>query len=99
MPHLTARGRLKIYLGYAPGVGKTYQMLEDARALKARGVEVVVGFVDAHDRSDIRQQLNGLDSIPLIAVAHRGGATEEVDVDAIVKSSPRVCVIDELAHS
>src|SRR5215475_15051755 len=73
MTHLTGGGRLKIYLGYAPGVGKTYQMLEDARALKTRGVEVVVGFVDAHDRSDIRQQLNGLESIPLVAVAHRGG--------------------------
>jgi len=99
MTHLTTRGRLKIYLGYAPGVGKTYQMLEDARALKARGVEVVVGFVDPHDRSDIRQQLNGLESVPLAAVTHRGGTTEEVDVDAILKSSPRVCVIDELAHS
>ncbi|HVO63267.1 MAG TPA: magnesium transporter [Terriglobales bacterium] len=99
MTHLNARGRLKIYLGYAPGVGKTYQMLEDARDLKARGVDLVVGFVDPHGRADIRQQLDGLQAIPLVHMTHRVGSSEELDVDAILKWGPRACVVDELAHS
>ena len=99
MSHLTAGGRLKIYLGYAPGVGKTYQMLEDARQLKANGADLVVGFVDAHGRNDIRDRLNGLPSIPLARVTHRIGTSEELDVEAVLRWSPRVCVVDELAHS
>jgi magnesium transporter len=99
MTHLTAGGHLKIYLGYAPGVGKTYQMLEDACALKARGVDIVVGFVDPHGRNDVRDKLSGLRTIPLLRVSHRGGVAEELDVDAILKWGPRVCVVDELAHS
>ena len=65
MTHLTVGGHLKIYLGYAPGVGKTYQMLEDARALKARGVDLVIGFVESHGRNDIRDRLEGLQTVPL----------------------------------
>ena len=99
MNHLTAHGRLKIYLGYAPGVGKTYQMLEDARELKARGVDLVIGVADPRGRNDIRHQLEALQTIPLLAITHRGGTSEELDVDAILKRSPRVCVVDELAHS
>jgi magnesium transporter len=99
MTHLTSGGHLKIYLGYAPGVGKTYQMLEDACALKARGVDVVVGFVDPHGRNDIRDKLSGLRTIPLLRVSHRGGVADELDVEVILKWSPRVCVVDELAHS
>jgi magnesium transporter len=92
-------GHLKIYLGYAPGVGKTYQMLEDARALAARGVDLVVGFVEAHGRNDIRDGLEGLKTVPLKRIVHRGGTAEELDVDAVLRWSPRVCVVDELAHS
>src|SRR5215475_10000789 len=99
MTHLTTGGHLKIYLGYAPGVGKTYQMLEDGCALKARGVDVVVGFVDQHGRNDIRDKLSGLRTIPLLRVSHRGGVSDELDVEAILKWSPRVCIVDELAHS
>ncbi|MBZ5596836.1 MAG: magnesium transporter [Acidobacteriia bacterium] len=99
MTHLTADGHLKIYLGYAPGVGKTYQMLEDARAVKARGVNLVVGVVDPHGRNDIRELLNGLQTIPLMRITHRSGTTEELDVEAVLKWGPRVCVVDELAHS
>src|ERR1700730_4224554 len=99
MTHLTVRGHLKIYLGYAPGVGKTYQMLEDARGLKARGVDLVIGFVESHGRNDIRKQLEGSKTVPLMRVVHRGGTAEELDVDAILRWSPRVCVVDELAHS
>jgi len=99
MTHLSAGGHLKIYLGYAPGVGKTYQMLEDARALRARGVDLVVGCVEAHGRSDIRERIEGLKAVPLKRVVHRGGSAEELDVDAILGLNPRVCVVDELAHS
>jgi magnesium transporter len=99
MTHLTTEGHLKIYLGYAPGVGKTYQMLEDARGMKARGVDVVVGFVESHGRNDIRDQLEGLKTIPRTRVVHRGGAAEELDVEAVLRWSPPVCVVDELAHS
>jgi magnesium transporter len=99
MTHVTTGGHLKIYLGYAPGVGKTYQMLEDARELKARGVDLVIGWVEAHGRNDIRERLEGLKTVPLKRVVHRGGTAEELDVDAILRWSPRVCVVDELAHS
>ena len=99
MTHLTLGGHLKIYLGYAPGVGKTYQMLEDARGLKARGADLVIGCVEAHGRNDIRDLLDGLETVPPKRVAHRGGNTEELDVDAVLRRSPRVCVVDELAHS
>ncbi len=99
MTHLTVGGHLKIYLGYAPGVGKTYQMLEDAREVKARGADLVVGWVEAHGRNDIRGRLDGFETVPPKRVAHRGGNSEELDVDAVLRRSPRVCVVDELAHS
>jgi len=99
MTHLTVGGHLKIYLGYAPGVGKTYQMLEEARDLKAHGADLVVGFVESHGRADIRDQLDGLETIPLRRIVHRGGASDEPDVDAVLRRNPRVCVVDELAHS
>jgi magnesium transporter len=99
MTHLTVGGHLKIYLGYAPGVGKTYQMLEDARELNARGADLVIGCVDSHGRTDIRERLEGLETIPLKRVVNRGGTAEELDVDAVLRRSPRVCVVDELAHS
>ncbi len=99
MTHLTVGGHLKIYLGYAPGVGKTYQMLEDARALTARGIDLVIGFVDSHQRNDIRERMDGLKAVPLTRVVHRGSTAEELDVDAVLRWSPRVCVVDELAHS
>src|SRR5262252_6088666 len=99
MTESTAGGHLKIYLGYAPGVGKTYQMLEDARTLKSSGLDVVVGCVEAHGRSDILDRLENLPQIPLARIVHRGASADELDVEAILKRKPRVCVVDELAHS
>jgi magnesium transporter len=99
MTHINVGGRLKIYLGYAPGVGKTYQMLEDARELRTRGVDLVIGFVESHGRNDIRDRLEGLQTIPLRRTIHRGGTSEELDVDVVLQRRPRVCVVDELAHS
>ncbi len=99
MTHITMGGHLKIYLGYAPGVGKTYQMLEDARELKARGTDVVIGLAEPHGRSDLRGLIDDLETVPLRRVAQRGGVTEELDVDAVLRRKPQVCVVDELAHS
>jgi len=99
MTHQTVGGRLKVYLGYAPGVGKTYQMLDDAREMKARGVKLVVGLAEPHGRSDIRDRLEGLSAVPLKPAVGRAGTTEELDVDAILQLSPEICVVDELAHS
>ena len=99
MSHQTRRGYLKIYFGYAPGVGKTYQMLQEARELNARGVDVFIGFLEPHGHEDIIKEMEGLERVPLMRVAHRSGATEEMDVDAILRRGPRTCVVDELAHS
>jgi magnesium transporter len=99
MTHLTVGGHLKIYLGYAPGVGKTYRMLEDARELKVRGVDVVIGYVETHGRNSVAGLLDGLKTVPRKRIVHRGGTADELDVDAILQESPRVCVVDELAHS
>ena len=99
MAELPGRARLKIYFGYAAGVGKTYQMLEDARALKARGVDVVIGFLAPRARPDIVSGAEGLETIPPAPVACRGGIVEEMDVGGILRRRPQACVVDELAHS
>jgi len=93
------QGQLKIYFGYAAGVGKTYQMLEDARGSKARGVDIVVGYLELHGRKDISAASEGLELIPRKQVPHRGGTAEEMDVAAILRRAPEACIVDELAHS
>ncbi|MCY0864819.1 MAG: universal stress protein [Sulfobacillus sp.] len=92
-------GQLKIFLGMAPGVGKTYTMLREARLLKARGVDVVVGYVDTHERPDTARQLDGLEVVERLAVEWQGRVFEEVNLEAILARRPDVVVIDELAHS
>ena len=99
MAEQTGRGRLKIYFGYAAGVGKTYQMLEETRALKAQGVDVVIGFLAARGRPDIVSNAQGLESIPPASVASRSGPMEEMDVEGILRRHPQACAVDELAHS
>ena len=93
------RARLRIYIGAAPGVGKTYSMLEDAHALRARGVDVVVGLVETYGRADTEAQLGDLEVIPRRKIEYRGVELEEMDVDAIVARKPQLCVVDELAHT
>ena len=93
------RARLRIYIGAAPGVGKTYAMLQEAHALRARGLDVVVGFVETYGRPDTEAQLTGLEVIPRRAVEYRGTRLEEMDVDVIVMRRPQVCLVDELAHT
>jgi two-component system sensor histidine kinase KdpD len=93
------RARLRIYIGAAPGVGKTYEMLQEAHALRARGLDVVVGFVETYGRRDTEAQLGDLEVIPRRKVEYRGVTLEEMDVDAIIRRRPDVCVVDELAHT
>ncbi len=93
------RGSLKIFLGYAPGVGKTYTMLNEARVLKKRGEDVVVGIVETHGRIETEELLKGLEVIPRRRVEYQGIVLEELDVDAILKRRPAVVLVDELAHT
>ena len=93
------RGRLKIYVGHAAGVGKTYQMLEDAHALRKRGVDVVVGFVETHGRTETAEKVEGLPLIPRRRVSYKGRDLEEMDLPAILARKPEIVVVDELAHT
>jgi two-component system sensor histidine kinase KdpD len=93
------RARLRVYIGAAPGVGKTYGMLRDAVALRARGTDVVVGFVETYGRAETEAQLAGLEVIPRRRIPYRGVELEEMDLDAILARKPQVCVVDELAHT
>jgi two-component system sensor histidine kinase KdpD len=95
----SARGRLKIYLGYGPGVGKTYQMLQEGHRLKADGIDVVVGIVETHGRAETQKLVEGLDVIPRRKMEYRGITIEEMDVDAILARKPQVVLVDELAHT
>jgi two-component system sensor histidine kinase KdpD len=93
------RGELRIYLGAAPGVGKTYAMLGEAHRRAERGTDVVVGYVETYGRPRTEQMLTGLEIIPRRTVPYRGGAFGEMDLDALLARRPQVAVVDELAHS
>ena len=91
--------RLRIYIGAAPGVGKSYAMLREAHALKARGVDVVIGLIETYGRTETEAQVRDLEIVPRRRIEYRGTVLEEMDVDAIVARRPQVCVVDELAHT
>jgi two-component system, OmpR family, sensor histidine kinase KdpD len=93
------RGRLKLYLGFAAGVGKTYRMLEEAHTLALRGVDAVVAAVDTHGRDETSALLDGLELVPRRRVEHRGLAVEEMDLDAVLARRPQVAIVDEVAHT
>lgn len=93
------RGRLKVYLGYGPGVGKTYRMLQEAQALRRQGVDVVVGHVEDHGRTETQALADGLEVVPLREEAYRGVPLREMDLDAVLARAPAVAVVDELAHT
>jgi two-component system sensor histidine kinase KdpD len=93
------RARLRVYIGAAPGVGKTYAMLQEAHALKTRGVDVVAGIVETYGRVDTDAQVRDLESVPRRRIDYRGTTLEEMDVDAIIARHPQVCLVDELAHT
>src|SRR5258706_3482037 len=93
------RAGLRIYIGAAPGVGKTYAMLREAIALRERGMDVVVGLVETYGRADTDAQLQDLEVIPRASVDYRGARMQEMDVDAILARKPQMVVMDELAHT
>ncbi|KQR18938.1 histidine kinase [Agreia sp. Leaf335] len=93
------RGRLRVLLGAAPGVGKTYTMLEEGTRLAAEGRDVVVAVVETHGRSATARMLGGLEVVPRLAVTHRGVTLSEMDLDAVLERHPNVALVDELAHS
>ena len=93
------RGKLKVYLGYCAGVGKTYQMLLEGHRLKSDGVDVVVGFVETHGREDTAKLVEGLEVIRRIHQEYRGVVLEEMDVNEVLTRKPEVVLIDELAHT
>jgi two-component system sensor histidine kinase KdpD len=93
------RGRLKVYLGFAPGVGKTYEMLQEGQRLKRQGIDVVVGYAEFHGRADTAAQMGDLEQIPRLRTEYRGVVLEEMDLDALLKRRPTVALVDELAHT
>jgi two-component system sensor histidine kinase KdpD len=93
------RGRLRVYLGAAPGVGKTYAMLGEGHRRAERGTDVVVGYVDTHGRRHTAEMLDGLELVPRREVAYRGSTFTEMDIDGLLQRRPTVALVDELAHS
>ncbi len=93
------RGRLKVYIGFAAGVGKTYRMLEEAHALKKRGVDVVLGFIETHGRAETAALIDGLEYVPRRQVEYRGLVVEEMDLDAVIARRPQLALVDEVAHT
>jgi two-component system sensor histidine kinase KdpD len=93
------KGRLKIFLGYAPGVGKTFAMLNDAHVLKKRGIDVVVGIVETHKRADTEALLADMEMMPRKTIEYKGLPVSEMDLDAILARRPAVVLVDELAHT
>ncbi len=96
-PH--QRGKLKIFMGYAAGVGKTYKMLEEAQELKSAGVDVVIGYLEPHGRADTVARAEGLELVPRRKIEYRGAVFEEMDTAAILARHPRVALVDEFPHT
>src|SRR5215469_18661516 len=93
------RGKLKVYMSYAAGVGKTYKMLEEAHCLKSQGKDVVIGYFESHHRPDTIAKAAGLEVVPRKQMTQNGAVLEEMDTDAILARHPQVCVVDELRHT
>ncbi|GAA2091705.1 sensor histidine kinase KdpD [Streptomyces albiaxialis] len=93
------RGKLRVYLGAAPGVGKTYAMLSEAHRRQERGTDIVVGFVEHHDRPRTEVMLHGLEQLPRREITYRGAALTEMDTEAVLERRPAVAVVDEMAHT
>ncbi len=93
------RGRYRILLGMAPGVGKTYRMLQEGRQAQAEGRDVVIGYLEPHDRPETAALAEGLETVPRLEAAHGGLDLEEMDVEAVIRRAPELALIDELAHT
>src|SRR3977135_2448075 len=92
-------GRLKIFVGAAPGVGKTYEMLQSAHARLKAGADVVVGVVETHGRAETEALLQGLEVLPRKRLSYRDQTLEEMDLDALIARRPQIALVDELAHT
>ena len=92
-------GKLRIFVGAAPGVGKTYEMLQQARARKKDGYDVVIGVVETHGRKETEALLEGLEIVPRRHIEYKGQWLEEMDLDAIIARRPQIVLVDELAHT
>ena len=97
--HADSQTRLRIYIGAAPGVGKTYSMLQDAHTFRREGVDVVIGFVETYGRAETDAQIRDLEVVPRRRIEYRGVVLEEMDLEAILRRRPQLCVVDELAHT
>lgn len=93
------QAKLRVYIGAAPGVGKTYQMLEDAHLLKKQGADIIAAVVETHGREDTKAMIGELERVPLRRIEYRGVTLEEMDVDAVVVRHPAIAIVDELAHT
>jgi len=90
---------LRVYIGAAPGVGKTWQMLEDAHALQRQGIDIVIAVLETHGRSETAALAEGLERVPLRHIEYRGVVLDEMDLDAVIERDPQVAIVDELAHT
>jgi two-component system sensor histidine kinase KdpD len=93
------RGKLKVYMGYAAGVGKTYRMLSEAQDLRRQGVDIVIGYFEPHGRKETIALTEGLETIPRRVIAYGGSNFEEMDTDAVLRRKPAVALVDEFAHT
>jgi len=93
------KGKLKVFLGYAAGVGKTYQMLDECRRLQREGHDVVIGYFEPHGRQDTIAKTEGLEILTRRRVEYRGREFEEMDTPAILARQPKICAVDEFAHT
>lgn len=93
------RPRLRVYIGAAPGVGKTYQMLEDAHLLKKQGVDIVAALIETHGREDTKGMIGDLERVPPRRIEYRGVVLEEMDVESVIARHPEIAIVDELAHT
>ena len=93
------KGRLKIYLGYAPGVGKTYTMLREANIRVKRGEDICIGYIEPHDRKATTEQIGILEQIPVKEIEYAGKIYKEVNIEKIIERGPEIVLIDELAHT
>src|SRR6476620_1484093 len=93
------QAKLRVYSGAAPGVGKTYQMLEDAHLLKKEGIDIVVAAIETHKREDTQAMIGDLERVPARRIEYRGVGLEEMDVEKVIARYPEVAIVDELAHT
>ena len=92
-------GKLRVFLGAAPGVGKTYAMLEEGHRLRSLGKDVVIAYVEPHARTDTIAMIGDLEIVPRRPMEYRGSTFEEMDLDAVLRRAPQVALVDELAHT